>query len=706
MKRTTLPLVLLIAISVIAAEGVIFAPSGAQVAPAAIEGRAYGSPLARGFYSRASTAEADPQTKPGAPAAVETIQISDSQGGSSRYPAVAENRDGDRLIIFRGPDDTYWYSYSRIAGVWSAPASIPGQPSLKKFLMADIEADSTGRFHCVWEQPGAAAMYASFMGGTWTTPARLQTASPHEWGVSIAVRSNDEVVVTDTESVTTPNLTKDVFISLKGKSDTQFQTSVNLTDDVESSSQAWSAVDANNHIWIVYKEEWDPDPPEILGISLLHLDETNTLIEKLAVSEPAGWSFWPQVAVNSEGKVMTAWAYAQSGDYWSRLYDPAAGTESSPVPLGIGLSTNPWCTFFSRLAAHGPDFYAAAIDRSRILFLLKYDEAASQWTRIAQISDRSVETFDLYAGNDEILVVWGGFDDPSEIFVTTVDVMPIVSPKPILTIQSGPGGTTVPGPGSYKYVRGARVSVRASADAGYRLSHWSGDASGDTIYITVTMDRDKTVMANFTSAPRPALDVILTTTVDESRAWKINTLSWRRNPENSRIALREYGIYRKRAGEPDSDFAKIATVPPDTFTYEDGGLPLSQKFVYRITTIPMDSSGEESGTSEPVSEKNVFPPLSVACRTVVNNSLFRKEKINIISWQRSPLNEAITIAQYDIYRKNSDQEDSAYRLIASVAGGAVEFQDRMLSFGERYDYAIKTVDTGGSESGISNRGRE
>jgi hypothetical protein len=38
-----------------------------------IKGRALGSPLARGFYSRASTAEVDPRAKPGAPAAVDRI---------------------------------------------------------------------------------------------------------------------------------------------------------------------------------------------------------------------------------------------------------------------------------------------------------------------------------------------------------------------------------------------------------------------------------------------------------------------------------------------------------------------------------------------------------------------------------------------------------------------------------------------------------
>jgi hypothetical protein len=36
-----------------------------------VKGRAFGSPLARGLYQRASTAEVDPRAKPGDPAAVD-----------------------------------------------------------------------------------------------------------------------------------------------------------------------------------------------------------------------------------------------------------------------------------------------------------------------------------------------------------------------------------------------------------------------------------------------------------------------------------------------------------------------------------------------------------------------------------------------------------------------------------------------------------
>ncbi|MDP2915114.1 MAG: hypothetical protein Q8O91_06645 [Candidatus Aminicenantes bacterium] len=38
-----------------------------------VKGRAFGSPLARGLYPRASTAEVDPRAKPGAPAAVDPL---------------------------------------------------------------------------------------------------------------------------------------------------------------------------------------------------------------------------------------------------------------------------------------------------------------------------------------------------------------------------------------------------------------------------------------------------------------------------------------------------------------------------------------------------------------------------------------------------------------------------------------------------------
>jgi len=70
-----------------------------------------------------------------------------------------------------------------------------------------------------------------------------------------------------------------------------------------------------------------------------------------------------------------------------------------------------------------------------------------------------------------------------------------------LTISTGTGGTTDPSPESYIYDVGTQVSVRAIANSGYRFSGWSGDASGTTNPITITMDSDKSIAANFSAIP-------------------------------------------------------------------------------------------------------------------------------------------------------------------------------------------------------------
>ena len=68
-----------------------------------------------------------------------------------------------------------------------------------------------------------------------------------------------------------------------------------------------------------------------------------------------------------------------------------------------------------------------------------------------------------------------------------------------LTISAGTGGTTDPSPGTYTHDSGATVTVKAIANTGYNFSGWSGDASGTTNPITITMDKDKTITASFTA---------------------------------------------------------------------------------------------------------------------------------------------------------------------------------------------------------------
>jgi hypothetical protein len=320
-------------------------------------------------------------------------------------------------------------------------------------------------------------------------------------------------------------------------------------------------------------------------------------IDWLRVSYSPGWAFLPQVAVNSEDKVMAAWAQSTSGQYMSRLYDPATKTLGPIVSLNIGLCVQPWHTFFSKMAAHGKDFYMAAMTPARILYLLKFDEQKSQWTQVAQASDRSVEMMSLYSGYDRMLVAWNSFEEPSGIYLTTVEVNPLIPPTKLLTIQTGSGGTTDPSPGTYTHPTGSSVDVTAIPGFPYEFTSWAGDASGSALSITVTLDVDKTVKANFRYLVQPAVNVTVQKKVERGffSGYYFNILSWEANPLNNAqvVTIAAQRIYRKLRTEANTQWARIAEVSPTTMTYVDRNV-LSKGLDYVYAVACVDSNGNES----------------------------------------------------------------------------------------------------------------
>jgi len=58
-------------------------------------------------------------------------------------------------------------------------------------------------------------------------------------------------------------------------------------------------------------------------------------------------------------------------------------------------------------------------------------------------------------------------------------------------------------PGVYQPGTTINLTARPNTGEGYIFSHWSGDASGDALTITITMDRNKAVTANFIVEEEP-----------------------------------------------------------------------------------------------------------------------------------------------------------------------------------------------------------
>ena len=66
-----------------------------------------------------------------------------------------------------------------------------------------------------------------------------------------------------------------------------------------------------------------------------------------------------------------------------------------------------------------------------------------------------------------------------------------------LTVSINGQGIINPSEGEYEYPSGTQVTINVSAASGWDFGHWSGDATGTSPTIVITMDSDKSVTAYF-----------------------------------------------------------------------------------------------------------------------------------------------------------------------------------------------------------------
>ena len=66
-----------------------------------------------------------------------------------------------------------------------------------------------------------------------------------------------------------------------------------------------------------------------------------------------------------------------------------------------------------------------------------------------------------------------------------------------LSVSASPSGGGSVSPGGGEYESGVQVTLAASPASGYTFDYWWGSASGSSPTITITMDSDKSITANF-----------------------------------------------------------------------------------------------------------------------------------------------------------------------------------------------------------------
>jgi len=81
-----------------------------------------------------------------------------------------------------------------------------------------------------------------------------------------------------------------------------------------------------------------------------------------------------------------------------------------------------------------------------------------------------------------------------------------------LTTAVNPSGTGLVSPSGRQYESGVQVTITASPAGGYTFDHWSGSASDTSPTISITMDHDYSVTANFVAASVDRYDLTISST--------------------------------------------------------------------------------------------------------------------------------------------------------------------------------------------------
>jgi hypothetical protein len=100
----------------------------------------------------------------------------------------------------------------------------------------------------------------------------------------------------------------------------------------------------------------------------------------------------------------------------------------------------------------------------------------------------------------------------------------------------------------------------------------------------------------------------------------------------------------------------------------------------------------------------LYPPTNVRINTALDGSPDKKK--NIVTWKKNSANDNETVKNYKIYKKQSTQGVSSYKLHRIVSNSTFRFEDNALSVNYKYSYVVTTLDNEGEESDYSNEASE
>jgi subtilisin family serine protease len=153
-----------------------------------------------------------------------------------------------------------------------------------------------------------------------------------------------------------------------------------------------------------------------------------------------------------------------------------------------------------------------------------------------------------------------------------------------LTIQSTQYGTTSPAPGAYKFPDGALATVTALPADTSDFVGWSNAATDTANPVTVTMNADKTIQANFQFIYPPPSSARKVTNRSFSQVEYIDIVTWQPNPSNQGLNITRYRVYRVSGGTQTLLTEVSAISSSMEYTIRKAGLAATQYAIVAVTS--------------------------------------------------------------------------------------------------------------------------
>lgn len=300
-----------------------------------------------------------------------------------------------------------------------------------------------------------------------------------------------------------------------------------------------------------------------------------------------------------------------------------------------------------------------------------------------------------------------------------------------LNVEAGGGGTIFPLPGPHSYPVGQQITIAAVPDRYYDLAYWGGNLSGNQSPVTVTVNSDMNITANFFRIyPPSSFSVSQELNRTLLMGENINVLTWQDNPSNPSQKIANYNVY----SDSGAGMSLLSTV-----TGEEGGLEYwhrdvnkTQTYDYAVcavttrgvegepsfrsiqgesgpetssqarSTMAAELKGVESGgdrgkeipiiigpSSKETAQgksRRTLGPLNFAVQRGLDYAIPEGVYANFLSWQANP--ESKGTDKYRIYLVEGNKR----KLLVELDGDVFEYVHREVEQNRPYKYALIAVE--------------